>query len=348
MGLKARIAAGLVLLAGVSLLVTAVGAQKDSGGDHPVRAIFDNATFIIQGEQVKIAGVPVGVVDSLDVTPQKKAAIVLKITDTKFQDFRKDGHCTIRPESLIGERFVECAPTVPDDTGTPTAPKLQKVPDGQPGAGQYLLPVTQTSTPVDVDLIANSMRLPYRQRLSLIINELGTGLAANGDELREVIRRANPTLGDLDKVLAVLASENRTLAQIQRDSNVILGPLTRDRRQVADFITQAAEVATATAERRGDLERNLELLPTFLNELRATAPRINGLADEAIPVLQDLHAHAPAINNLIEQIPPFAKAARPATKALGEAAKIGGPALVKTLPVTRRINDLALALRPVA
>src|SRR4051794_3727670 len=348
MGLKARIAAGLVLLAGVSLLVTAVGAKKGSGGTYLVRAIFDNATFIIQGEQVKIAGVPVGVVDSLDVTPQKKAAIVLKITDTKFQDFRKDGHCTIRPESLIGERFVECSPTVPDDTGTPTAPKLQKIPDGQPGAGQYLLPVTQTSTPVDVDLIADTMRLPYRQRLSLIINELGTGLAANGDELRDVIHRANPTLGELDKVLAILASENRTLAQIQRDSNVILQPLTRDRQRVADFVSRAAEVATATADRRGDLERNLELLPTFLTELRATAPRINGLADEAVPVLQDLHAHAPAINTLIQQLAPFAKAARPATRALGQAAKIGGPALVKALPVTRRIRDLAVALRPVA
>jgi len=348
MGLKARIAVGLVLLAGVSLLVTAVGAKKDSGGTYMVRAIFDNATFIIKGEQVKVAGVPVGTVDSLDVTPQKKAALVLKISDTKFQDFRKDAHCTIRPESLIGERFVECSPTVPNDTGKPAAPPLQKIPDGQPGAGQYLLPVTQTSTPVDVDLIADTMRLPYRQRLSLIINELGTGLAANGDELRDVIKRANPTLGELDKVLAVLASENRTLANIQHNSNVILQPLTRDRQRVADFVTRAAEVASATADRRGDLERNLQLLPTFLNELKATTPRINGLADQAIPVLQDLHAHAPAINTLIQQIAPFAKAARPATKALGQAAKVGGPALVKALPVTRQIRDLAVSLAPVA
>jgi phospholipid/cholesterol/gamma-HCH transport system substrate-binding protein len=348
MGLKARIAVGLVLLAAASLLVTAVGAKKDSSGSYEVRAIFDNATFIIPGEQVKVAGVPVGAVTALDVTPQKKAAITLNITDSKFKDFRKDAHCTIRPESLIGERFVECAPTVPNDTGAPSSPPLKKIPDGQPGAGEYLLPVTQTSTPVDVDLIADSLRLPYRQRLTLIINELGTGLAANGDELRDVIRRANPTLGELDKVLAILASENRTLAQIQRDSNIAIAPLARDRTQVADFITRAAEVASATADRRGDLERNLELLPTFLNELRQTAPRINGLADQAIPVLQDLHAHAPAINNLIGNVGPFARAALPATKALGQAAKVGGPALVKALPVTRQIRDLAVALKPVA
>ena len=46
------------------------------------------------------------------------------------------------------------------------------------------------------------MRLPYRQRLSIIINELGTGLAGNGDALRSAIQEADPALEQTDKVLA--------------------------------------------------------------------------------------------------------------------------------------------------
>jgi phospholipid/cholesterol/gamma-HCH transport system substrate-binding protein len=344
-----RILAGLVIVAATALLVVATGA----GGVGPsrsykVRAIFDNATFIIPGEDVKIAGAKVGRVDSLDVTPQHKAAIVLDITEPGYADFRRDAHCTIRPESLIGERFVECAPTVGRSPGQAEAPPLKRIPDDEPGAGQYLLPVSRTSTPVDVDLIADTMRLPYRQRLSLIINELGTGLAANGDELRNVIHRANPALGELDKVLAILAKQNRTLADIAHDSDVALAPLARDRRRVADFIDQASQVAQATAARRVDLERNVQRLPTFLAELRPTTRRLSSLSDQAVPVLRDLHANAPAINTLIRQTGPFAEAALPATRALGRAGRVGGPALRASLPRVRQIQNLAVNLRPLA
>ena len=44
-----------------------------------MRAIFENAFSVIPGEDVKIAGVKVGKVDSLDVTPDQKAAVVLRI-----------------------------------------------------------------------------------------------------------------------------------------------------------------------------------------------------------------------------------------------------------------------------
>ena len=52
----------------------------DGGGDYQVRAIFQNAFSLVPGEDVKIAGVKVGKIDSLDVTPDQKAAVVLDIT----------------------------------------------------------------------------------------------------------------------------------------------------------------------------------------------------------------------------------------------------------------------------
>ena len=48
------------------------------------------------GEDVKVAGVKVGTIESLDVTTDNKAAIVLRIDDPAFQDFKQDAHCTIR------------------------------------------------------------------------------------------------------------------------------------------------------------------------------------------------------------------------------------------------------------
>ena len=104
-----RVASVLLLLALGAAAVLTTGAGD--GGSYKVRAIFDNAGFVIPGEDVKVAGVKVGKVDSLDVTPDFKAAVVLAIEDPAYQDFRRDASCQVRPQSLIGEKFVECSPT---------------------------------------------------------------------------------------------------------------------------------------------------------------------------------------------------------------------------------------------
>src|SRR3954447_4927388 len=154
-----RIAAIVLLVVGIpALLVLAVGIGSPSGSGYEVRAIFDNASFLTPGEDVKVSGVKVGKVEALDVTEDKRAAITLKIDEAGFSPFHEDAHCSIRPQSLIGERYVECTP------GTDRTPAIGTIPDGQPGAGQHLL--VRTSAPVDVDLVNSIMRLPYRQRFA--------------------------------------------------------------------------------------------------------------------------------------------------------------------------------------
>ena len=88
-----------------------------------MRAIFDDAGNIIPGEDVKIDGVKVGNVGSVTPTPQAKAAVVLEISRTGFKDFRADASCTIRPQALIGEKYVDCLPTQPRVEGTPLPPR---------------------------------------------------------------------------------------------------------------------------------------------------------------------------------------------------------------------------------
>jgi phospholipid/cholesterol/gamma-HCH transport system substrate-binding protein len=339
----AIITAVLAAAAGIAILGTGAG---DSSG-YQVRAIFDNADFVIPGEDVKIAGVKVGSVDSLSVTKQKKAAIVLNITQGGFQDFRTDAHCTIRPQSLIGEKFVECTPTAPHPPGSSIPPKLPAIKSGD-GKGQHYLPVQNTSSPVDPDLINNILRQPNATRLALILNEFGTGLAGNGKALSETIRRANPALQSLDKVLNILANQNQVLADLARDSDTVLAPLSAQRQHVADFIVKSNTVNEATAERSAALQANLRLLPPFLQQLRPTMTRLSGLADEMTPVLQDLHAQAPAINRLIEQLGPFSQAGRPAIRSLGQASQVGIPAVRAFTPIVNQLNEFTRAAAPVA
>jgi phospholipid/cholesterol/gamma-HCH transport system substrate-binding protein len=335
------VAAVLLVAAGLAFVLT-----RDEESVYKVRAIFDNAGFVIAGEDVKVAGVRVGRIDSLDVTPDHKAVVVLEITDPGFQDFRRDATCMVRPQGLIGERFVECSLTEKRSAGEDAPPPLERIREGE-GEGQYLLPVEQTSKAVDLDLINNIMRRPVRERLSLILNELGTGLAGRGNDLADVIRRANPALKETDKLLAILASQNRVISDLARNSDTVLAPLARDRREVAGAIRNSSKVAGATADRRADLEADIEKLPRFLTELEPTMRDLGALSDEMTPVLTDLGDVAPDVNRLILQLGPFSEAATPAFDTLGEAALVGIPAVNAARPVIADLRRLTEQLRPV-
>ena len=208
----------------------------------------------------------------------------MKIDEAGFQDFRQDATCLIRPQSLLGEKFVDCQPTLPRAPGSEPPPALDEVPDGEPGAGQRFLPLENNGKAVDIDLINNIMREPYADRFRLIFNDLGAGFAARGEDLAAIIRRADPALRQTNRVLAELARQNQQLSQLARDGDTILQPLARERRATAQFINNANVAAEATAERSADLEAGFQRFPEALRELRLTMAKLRAFSDQATPV----------------------------------------------------------------
>jgi len=332
----------------IALVLTAVLATSAGGsnGGYTVRAIFDDAGNIIGGEDVKIDGVKVGSVGSVTPTPQAKAAVVLHIENTGFQDFRSDASCTVRPQALIGEKYVDCLPTQPRVEGTPLPPPLQKIKKGQEGEGEYLLPVQNTHSPVDVDLLGDISRLPERERLTIIINELGAGLAGRGSDLNEVIKRANPALQELDKVLAILASENHVLSKLAVDSDKALAPFAKVRGEVADFLEQANKVSQATAAHRGALAQNLKDFPPFLKQLGPAMERIGRFAEQTKPVFTSLGIAAPGIDKAFTKLPAFSNSSSTFFENLGKTSKVTGPAVVGTKQLLARLKSLGIAAQP--
>jgi phospholipid/cholesterol/gamma-HCH transport system substrate-binding protein len=343
------------LLAAIVLALVLLSAGEDDDA-YVVRAVFDNGAFMVEGELVRVAGADVGEVQSVDVTrPDEiasfedgewkaapgKAVIALKITDPSFQDFRRDGGCHIRPQSLIGEKFVDCRPTLPRAPGSAPPPPLREVPEGEPGEGQYLLPLESNSTSVDPDLINNIQRLPYAQRFRLIFNELGAGLAGRGGDLEELVKRANPVLRDVDRFLGILAEQRRQLAQLASDSERILGPLSRERTHVAGFFSNAGAAGEASAERGEDLEASLRKLPRFLREFRLTMRSLQGFSDAAAPVFADFDQANPAFTEATRLLTPFSAASTVALKSLGASGEEAGPLLRAADPVVRKTRDLA-------
>lgn len=346
---------GLALAAlAAALLVVATRDGEQRG--YVVRAIFDSGGFMVEGELVRVAGADVGEVESVDVTrlgeiasyedgrPRAvpgKAVIAMRIADPGFQDFRADASCHIRPQSLIGEKFVDCRPTLPRAPGSQPPPPLKEIPAGQPGAGQLLLPLENNSISVDPDLINDIQSLPYAQRFRLILNELGTGLAGRGEDIEAAVKRANPVLRDADRLLGILAAQRRELAQLAADSERILRPLSRERASVGGFFSNAGAAAEASSERGKQLQASLRKFPEFLRQFRRTMRSLGAFSDAAAPVFADLDRATPAFTEATRLLTPFSAASTVALKSLGASGEVAGPLLRAADPVVRKTRDLA-------
>ena len=320
----------VVLLAGIATLDALGAGSPTNPYQYRVDALFDNADFLVSGQQVKIAGAVAGEVSAVRVTPQHKARVEMQV-DGNFAPFRTDASCTIRPESLIGEKFVEC------DPGTPSGRPLRS------GSGNSAptVALAHDSSPVDIDLVLAALRLPYRERLTLLVNELGTGLAGRPAELNSAIRRANPALGQVNRVLAIVNRDRATLGRLVDASDTVLAELARRRGQVADFVDRASRVSQTVASSRGNLGEAIRRLPPALAQLQPASQQLAGLATDARPVVRQLRVAAPSVNAVVGDLPALNDATLPTLGKLDELATVGRRAV-------RHAEPVAAALRPVA
>jgi ABC-type transporter Mla subunit MlaD len=334
----ALIAMAVVVAVIVVVLVTSVGGGS---GGYQVEALFDDAGFAVPGEQVRIAGAPVGSISALSVTKKNLAAVTLTISNRDFVPFYANATCTIRPQSLIAERYVDCTP------GSSSQGRLRRITRGY-GKGSYLLPVTQTSSPIDPDIVQDVSQDSVRESLSVILNELGTGLAARGSDLNKVILRADPGLQQTERVFNLLASENKVLARLATDSDTVLAPLAKTRSSLADFVVQANRTATASAAEHTQLAASIRLLPPFLKELKPLMADLGTLATQGTPVVKDAGSSAAALDTEFKTLVPFASRAKTAITDLGNAAQQSQSSLIDSQGLAQQLQTVGNSAEPTA
>jgi len=311
----------LILIFAILALGGASFAAVASGDDAYTYFIeADNAFGVVDGSEVKVAGVAQGVVDELFINADKRA--VLKVTlSGPLAQLGDDTLCSFEPQSLIAEYFVDCQPKGdPLQEGSGTDQERAENPD---------IPVEQTRQTVQTDLVQSALRAPYRDRLRILINEFGTALAGNPENLNDAIRRGAPALTETRKVTNLLADQNTIIRDLNANSDRVIGELAERRTDVRKFVEEALDTAAASAERRDDLSSNFAQLDEFLAELKPAMTALNRVAVEQTPLLEDLQASAPGLNTLAQNLPDFNDATQTSLLALGDASDVGRSALSK-------------------
>ncbi len=316
----------LVVLAAGGAAVFAGGAGEDSDGAPRYTVELDNAFGLIEGADVKVSGVRAGKIAAMRLDRESgsfRALIDVELNQEGFGDLRADTFCESRPQSLIGEYFLDCKPGDSDR-------KLQR------GA---TIPVEQTGSTVPVDLVNNIMRRPFRERFSILLSELGAGLAARGPELNETIRRLSPALRETDRVLAILAEQRRTIRDLYDDADTVLTTLADDRDEVSRFVLEARDTAATSASRADGIRAQFARLPSFLRELRPTMRLLGEAADAQRPALASLQSNASLLRRFFDDLGPFATASRPAFRTLGDAAQTGRRAVRSGRPNIAELRE---------
>jgi len=348
---RSPLAVGVIALV-VILIITFLGFTKDIPftKSYELKATFASANSIRPGSPVRIAGVNVGKVATVESSTEGDASVVTMKIGKQGLPIHEDATAKIRPRIFLeGNFFVDLRPGSP---GTPTL-----------DSGDTLK-ITQTASPVQLDEVLTALQSDTRQDLKDVLHGLSVALASEpskaDDRSADPSARGETAAKSFNDAYDDIPAAERSTAQVfeaflgqepGRDvSRLIRGAartsaaLTRHEEQLKDLITNFNRTMAAFASESGDLQATIrELAPTLADanaafaSLNAAFPPTRAFAREILPGVRETPATIQASFPWIAQ-----------TRKLVSKQELGG--LVEQLsPAVRdlaKLTDQAIVLLP--
>lgn len=267
---------------------------------YTATATFENATTLRETNPVRIAGVNVGKVTSVE--PQGTGAKVTFSVDEEGLPLHEDAQITIRPRLFLeGNFFLDLKP------GSPSAPDL-------PEGGD--IPVTQTQTAVQLDELLTALQAPDRENLGKLLRGYGGALAdtpsaeldqgqdpdVQGDSAAQALNDSfkyggRAGKGSAQVSQAFLGEEAGDLSGLIAASSRVFSELSSSEAALSDLITNFSVTTGAFADESENLELTLqELAPTLeqaqgqLVEIDRMFPPLRAFSRASIPGVLELPA----------------------------------------------------------
>ncbi|PSR64498.1 mammalian cell entry protein [Nocardia sp. MDA0666] len=289
-----RTARGLGAVAVVGVTAMLVGSCSSDGiysvplpggadvGDHPMHidVRFDDVLDLVPQSAVKVEGVPVGRVESIDVAPDGWTASVHTVVNSSVK-LPANAHAEVRQSNLLGEKFVELS-----------APKEEVSPDRlKDGA---VIPVDRTRHAVEIEQVLGALSLLLNgggvAQLQPIVVELNKALAGRENRVRSLLDQAdtlidglNQQVADIQHALDSLGTLSSRVGQQSEQIGKILDELPagikildEQRPQLIGLLKQLDRVGQAGVDvldkSKDNLIRDLQALRPTLQELGRSAP----------------------------------------------------------------------------
>jgi phospholipid/cholesterol/gamma-HCH transport system substrate-binding protein len=264
-------AASLVILAMVLVAALRADDLPIIGGGDTYHAMFTEAGGLKANDEVRIAGVRVGKVNSIELAGDQ-VRVTFKVDGEA--DFGSDTRAAIKVKTILGSMFLALEPAGSgqlDEDGTIPAERTSSPFD----VVEAFEGLASTSEQIDTDQLAESLttladltrNTPDEFRGAL------SGLSRLSANVAEKDAQLNSLLVNLERVSTVLDERDRDIIALMEDSDVLFRALVARRDAVHELLvsttTLSKELTTLIRQSREDLApalAHLENVVAVLNK----------------------------------------------------------------------------------
>ncbi|MFG1931518.1 MCE family protein [Mycobacterium sp. NPDC048908] len=252
-GMRSRWVRVSLAVALVALLVVGVYMVWPSRAGHKVVGYFTSAVGLYPGDDVRIVGVPVGKIESIE-----PRASDVKITMSVKDGVKvpADAKALIIAPNLVSARFIQLTPAY---TGGATL------------ADGAQIELDRTAVPVEWDEVKEQLTALSSQLgpqpgslqgpLSTVVNQAADTFDGNGDSFRQALRELSQTAGRL--------GDSRTdLFGTIRNLQVLVNALSNSNEQIVQFSSHVASVSQVLADSSVGLDQTLATLNQALSDVK--------------------------------------------------------------------------------
>ena len=308
---------------------------------YQITAYFPEATQLATESDVRIGGVSVGKVKTIELAPEDQRVHGQDTTqatieiEPQFAPINSDARAILRQKTLLGETYVEL--TSGTKPGEPVSLGSSGGGSGSETADVHAIPeggslgVGQTQDATQIDEIFNALDTRTRQAFQRWQASAAVAINGRSVDLNDSLGNLGPFLGDATNVLRVLRSQKSALQGLIRDTGTVFDALSARNQELAGAITNSNQTFGALADEQAALAETFRVLPVFQHESRLTLERLDKfqantrpliekllpVANDISPTLRSVRQLSPHLESLFKKLVPLIKASRkglPATR----------------------------------
>ncbi|HXS32781.1 MAG TPA: MlaD family protein [Solirubrobacterales bacterium] len=309
-------------IAVVFLLIFTIGPYLAFTGHVPftsygyeLKATFSNGVNISTNSPVRIAGVDVGRVISTE--RDGDATTVTFTVEGKGQPVHNDAFAAIRPRIFLeGNFFIDLSP------GSPSAPDLD--------SGDTI-PVSHTSTWVQIDQVLTALQAPVRADLSHLLESYGTALTheptAAEDVGQEPEVQGKTAAQALNGAFHYGGDAGKYSSQV---TNALLGTEPGD---LSRLVAGAGRTFGAFSRHEEDLKGLIVNFDVFTGALAAQSANLSATIHRLAPTLKTFHSSLVSLNRTLPPLRAWAIELRPSVAELPDWIAAGRPWIEQARPL---------------
>jgi phospholipid/cholesterol/gamma-HCH transport system substrate-binding protein len=296
-----------------------------------------------QGQTVRVAGVRVGDISSVDY--ENGHAVVTMAIDRKFLPVYKNATILLRPKTGLKDMFLEL------DPGTNYDPNSND--DEFQNGGT--IPVANTAPDTNVDQILAALDGDTQAYLRLMLVGGGQGLNGRGKDLGKLLGSLGPINRGLARLNTEVAKRKDNLARLIHNMNLLWGRVGEDGQGIEQLVSASDQALGAIASQAPDVQRTVSLLGPTLRTTRVALTKTDQLATVLGPAIQSLrpfarklkpindslgHLARTTIDPIKQDIRPFVRSARQPVRDLRPGAENLVAATPRLTTVAEKLNKL--------